>query len=462
MSGSNKVVKFKKRKTINIGIIVFLILFVYIAFNVIIYFTKEKLSIYEVHEGTTVIDNHFTGLIVRDEKVYTSHQAGFITYFQKEGARVAKNSDIYSVDEVGQLNQLMSDEDIAITMPERSKAEIKRNIRDFDKTFSDTNYAKVYDFKEDAQSTVLDILNTAVVTHGIDLLEESGITFNYDLIQSTESGVISYYLDSLETITPQTVTAEMFDTQKYNRISLRKTEMQPQDTPIYKIVTSDTWKLILPLTQIQYEKLDGRVNVNLTVLEDDFQMKAALSLYKIENNYYAELTMDKYLSNYLEERYLDVEVDFDSDKGLKIPLTSVVEKDVTLVPKEYMGQGANSEDEGLTIKNLRENGEIIYTFQKIDVLFEDDVYLYLDKNVFPVGTIIMSTSTPNDEYTITEVRQLTGVYNVNLGYAVFKRIDIISKTEDYCIIDKNTKNGLSAYDQIALVGSTAVEQAIIY
>ncbi|MDF2608506.1 MAG: hypothetical protein K0S34_2708, partial [Bacillales bacterium] len=308
MSGSNKVVRFKKRKTINIGIIVFLILFVYIAFNVVIYFTKEKLSIYEVH------------------------------------------------DEVGQLNQLMSDEDIAITMPERSKAEIKRNIRDFEKAFSDTNYSKVYDFKEDAQSTVLDILNTAVVTQGLDLLEESGITFNYDLIESPESGVISYYLDSFESITPQTITAEMFDTQKYNRVSLRKTEMQPQDTPIYKIITSDTWKLILPLTQIQYEKLDGRVSVNLTVLEDDFQMKAALSLFKIESNYYAELTMDKYLSNYLEERYLDVEVDFDSEKGLKIPITSIVEKDVTLVPKEYMGQGANSEEEGLTIKTLRDNG----------------------------------------------------------------------------------------------------------
>ena len=58
--------------------------------------------------------------------------------------------------------------------------------------------------------------------------------------------------------------------------------------------------------------------------------------------------------------------------------------------------------------------------------------------------------------------KLTGVYNVNLGYAVFKRVEIIYKNDSYCIVDKNTTYGLSLYDHIALDASTVVEQKIIY
>ena len=86
----NKVVKFKKRKSINIGVIVFLILFLYIAINVYIYFTKDQLTIYEVHEGSTAVDNRITGLILRNETIVNSEKAGYISYYQKEGARVAK------------------------------------------------------------------------------------------------------------------------------------------------------------------------------------------------------------------------------------------------------------------------------------------------------------------------------------------------------------------------------------
>jgi hypothetical protein len=60
------------------------------------------------------------------------------------------------------------------------------------------------------------------------------------------------------------------------------------------------------------------------------------------------------------------------------------------------------------------------------------------------------------------MNKLTGVYNVNQGYAVFRRIEILDQNDEYCIIKKNTPDGLSAYDQIALDGTTAIEQAIIY
>lgn len=461
LSDQNKVVRFKKRKNINIGIIVFLILFLYVAINVYIYFTKEQLSIYEVHEGTTAIDNHITGLILRDETIVKSQKAGYITYYQEEGSRIAKNMAVYSVDENGQLYNIVSNSDIPITLSDKNKAEIKHDVRSFENNFSDTNFASVYDFKENAKSTVLDILNSTVVNESKELIAESGSAYTYDMIASDKSGIISYYIDNFESVTTDNVTEAMFDTEQYKRTSLRTTDMMAKDTPIYKIITSETWQLILPLSKTQYGLLKEKENIIITVLEDDLKINAALTLKKTDSGYYANLTIDKYLSNFLGDRYLDVEINFDSVEGLKIPVTSVVERDFSVVPKDYLCYGGDSNDKGLIKKTYSKDGEIKFPFTKADVYYEDDNIAYVDAELFEPGTTLKSPNN-NEEFTIAETKKLNGVYNVNFGYAVFKQIEILFENEEYCIINKDTKDGLSAYDHIALDGSTAVEQAIIY
>ncbi len=461
MSEQNKVVKFKKRKNINIGIIVFLILFLYIAINVYIYFTKEKLSIYEVHEGSTAVDNHITGLILRDEIIISSQNAGYISYFQKEGARVAKNSPVYSVEETGQIYSLVSSNELSVALSDKNNAEIRHDIRGFQNTFSDSDYSSVYNFKESAQSTVLDILNSTVITQGEELAEETGITYSLDMIPSGESGIISYYTDTYEAVTPETITDDMFHPENYQRTSLRTTGMVSVNTPIYKLIKSDTWNIVLPLTKTQYEKLVGKERVSFTILEDDFEATAPMTLNQKGSSYYAKLTLNKYLANYLEDRFIDIELDFDSVEGLKIPLASIVEKDFYLVPLDIFSLGAESQEKGLIKKTFSENGDISYNFVETDIYYDDGAYAYIDTQIFEPGTVVQSAK-DSEEYTLSQTGKLIGVYNVNLGYAVFKRIEILTQNDEYCIIEENTSNGLSAYDQIALDGKTAVNQAIIY
>ncbi|MBP1756876.1 MAG: hypothetical protein H6Q59_3274, partial [Firmicutes bacterium] len=451
-----------KRRSINIGIIVFLILFLYIAINVYIYFTKEQLSIYEVHEGSTAIDNRITALILRDEQTVTTDKAGYVSYYQKEGARIAKNSTVYSLDDSGQMVDILATGDVPITMSDKNNAELLHAIDDFRNSFSDNNYKQVYDFKENVGSTVLDILNTTMISNEQTLMEETGQTFSYNMVRSPQSGIVSYYTDGYEAVTPDAVNTDMFKPDEYTRTSLRTTDIVDVNTPIYKLITSEQWKLVLPLTEEQYDKLQGKEQVRFTVLEDDFDMTAALSLSKRGSEYYGELTLNKYLSNYLEERYLEVQLDFDTVEGLKIPLTSIIDKDFFLVPLEYFTMGADSTDTGLIIETYDEkSGEAKYTFFPTEVYFKDDAYAYIDTDQFPAGTYIHS-STNTERYTLGPTNKLTGVYNVNLGYAVFKRIDVLYQNEEYAIISEDTENGLSAYDQIALDGSTAKNQAIIY
>lgn len=461
MSDQNKVVKFKKRKSINIGIIVFLILFLYIAINVYIYFTKEQLSIYEVHEGTTAIDNRITGLILRSEQVVASNQAGYISYFEGEGARVSKSSPIYAVDESGQINSLVSGSELAVTISDKSNAEIKHDIRGFEQTFSDSAFSSVYSFKQNAQSVVLDIVNSSVIAQGAAIAEETGITYSYNIVPSAESGILSFYTDGYEFITPDTINDDLLNPDNYQRTSLRSTGMVALNTPVYKLITSETWNIMLKLTETQYEMLQGKDRIKFSFLETDFETSAPMILKPMGSSYYAQLTLDKYLSNYLEDRFVDIELDFDSVDGLKIPLSSVVDKDFYVVPKDFFSLGAESQKLGLIKKEYEDNGEIKYPFVVTDIYYDDGAYYYIDTELFEPGQVVKSAKN-NEEFVMSQTGKLKGVYNVNQGYAIFRRVEILYQNEEYCIIEKNTKNGLSAYDQIALDGSTAVNQAIIY
>jgi hypothetical protein len=454
LGNQNKVVKFKRRRSINIGVIVFLILFLYIAINVYLYFTKDQLSIYEVHEGTTAIDNHIKALILREEKVVNSNKAGYVSYFQKEGARVAKNASVISINESAQVFNA-SKEDTSITLSDKNNAEIKHDIRNFINNFSNDNYEAVYDFQENAQSTVLDILNTTMIGQG------DAAAGSYEMVPSQESGIVTYYIDNFETVTPDTVTDDMYQTENYKKTSLRTSEMIAENSPVYKIITSDVWKLVLSLSKDQYDLLAEKETVSFTVLEDDTLMTAGLELSKRGSSYYAILKLDKNLSNYLEERYIDVELNFDSVDGLKIPLTSIVEKEAYKVPVSYFTMGAESKDRGLIKETYSENGDVSYNFIPTEIYYEDTDYAYIDADMFPTDTWIHS-STDTNRCQLKDIAKLTGVYNVNQGYAVFKYIEILSQNEEYCIIKADTRYGLSAYDHIALNGKLAVEQEIIY
>ena len=51
-----KVVKYRKPRNLNVGMIVFAIIFVYMFFSVSTYLRKEKVQFYEVTEGSIVSD----------------------------------------------------------------------------------------------------------------------------------------------------------------------------------------------------------------------------------------------------------------------------------------------------------------------------------------------------------------------------------------------------------------------
>jgi hypothetical protein len=456
------VTKYKKRRELNVGVLVFLFIFVYVIISVYLFFTKEHLSIYEVKEGSTSDNNIFTGLIIRDEEVIETNNAGYITYYHRDGDRVAKNSTIFTVDKNQSNLDLLGDSD-SIKISKEDSAEINHEILKFQSEFNHTDYSKVYDFKYELENTVLQVVNDSKLSNLQTLLKDNGTSSTLQVSNSTSSGIITYYIDNMENLSADDITAENFNEDNYNKLLLRTMDLVESNSPVYKIVKSDFWSIVLLIDEKQYEKIVGTEKdyIKITFKDDDLTTTVPITAYKKGSDYFARLDIDRYMIRYINQRFINIELEINSAKGLKIPVSSIVQKDFYAIPFGFFEAGGNSNSKGLIIEDYTQNnnGEVNYIFTPTEIYYSDEEYAYVDTKICSPGTWIYSQET-GERYQVSLTQSLEGVFNINKGYAIFRRIEILYDNEEYCIIKKGTEYGLSVYDHIALNGETAVEQSI--
>lgn len=459
---AEKVTRFRKRRSINIGFIVFLIIFIYVLSVVYIYLTKDHLSIYEVKEGFTADNNIFNGLIIRDEEVVNSDVAGYINYYHRDGDRVAKNTTIYTVDKSKKSYDLIGNGENLLTVSNENTMDIKKEILNFQKDYNNSNFSTVYNLKYELDNKVLEIANDNSLNNLHTIMKENGTSNSLKVNNSKSSGIISYSIDNMEGITAESATVENFNLDTYNKIQLRTMELVEKNSPIYRIIKSEDWNIILLLDENQYKKLHEKEQIKITFTDTEISTIVPISTYQNGANYFAKLNLTKYLDQYINDRYISIELETNSAKGLKIPMSAVIKKDFYTIPLEFFTLGGDSGNTGLMKESYNtDNGEAEYVFVPADIYYKTDKLGYIDGRLFEnPGVYIRSES--GERYQVGPKESLEGVFNVNKGYAIFRRIEILYKNEEYCIVKDGTEYGLSVYDHIALDGKTAVEQAIIY
>ena len=80
---------------LNIGLIVFIGIFIYLIAIGLSYLMRNHISFYEVQQGWIVDSDTFTGFILRNEAVVNTGQSGYINYFVNDGAMVARGQCLH-------------------------------------------------------------------------------------------------------------------------------------------------------------------------------------------------------------------------------------------------------------------------------------------------------------------------------------------------------------------------------
>lgn len=460
---NKKIVRYKRPLNINVGTIIFAIIFLYLMFSVYTYLKREKIQFYEVVDGGIVSSKMYNGLILREEQVRNTDRTGYINYYLREGKRASVNSRIYSLDETGNLEeQLKESAGDGSSLSDDSLSDLKKQLTSFVLSFRDQDFSSIYDARYSLENSVMEYSSFGALDQLDKLAQESGAVF--EQVRTDVSGVVSYAFDQYETVTTADIDADSFNQEKYTKTLNKSGALLESGSPAYKIITSEDWSIVFPLTSEEAALYADKTTVKVLFRNYSLSTPAAYSTFTGKDGAsYGKLDFTKYMEQFLSDRFIDFEIETDQKDGLKIPVSAVTEKSFYLIPTEYMTQGGDSTDSGFNKEVYTESGTSV-VFVPTTIYYSDDNFYYVemdDKNGFKAGDYVVKPNSP-DRFQIGQTASLKGVYSINKGYTVFKQIDILDSNNEFYTIRRNTAYGLSVYDHIVLDASLVEEGQLLY
>lgn len=460
-SSEKKIKKFHKKRQLNIGIIFYSFIFIYLVVTIIGYLTKEEIVTYEVRQGSIVNDMSYTGIAIRQEKVVRATSSGYVNYYLQNNSKVAKGTKLYT----------LSDEELAIDSAQEEKKiqltddqlySVYMQIQDFRNRYHNGSHDAVYQTKESITSALQDAADQSRVDMISRMIKE-GTLESAKLCGAKDDGIVVYSTDGMEDLKKSTVTPTMLNKTDYQKTNFTNNRPVQEGDVLYKLVTSENWSVYIPISEETYQTLKDNTYVKVKFAKDEMTMTAGLKFKKSDEGRYAFLTFSNAMIRYVNDRYLDVELILEDESGLKIPKTAVTQKEFFVVPDAYISHGGNSSSDGVLRKTKDKHGKEITEFIVATIYYEDteNGVVYLDPNEFQEDDILLKENS-NDTFLLGEKASLPGVYQVNKGYAVFKQIRVLCESEIYYIVEDGNDYGLSNYDHIVLDAKTVKENEIVF
>jgi len=458
-SQSTKVTKYRKPINVNLGLVIFVVLFIYIVVVIVSYFRSEHITPYEVSLGSLAVNNTYEGIALREETVVPCQYSGYVNYFTRESEKVPKGSMIFTVDSSGKISELIKDSESSSALSDDDLSEIRTEISAFSSGFQPENFRETYDFKYNIEGTVLKLANYKVLSN-IDALYNSNYSESIDFGYAPESGVLVYSTDGYEDITPEMMTDELMHPENYSKTQFHSNDLISDGDPAYKLITSEIWSIVIEIDEEKAQEFANDPYVNVRFLKNNLTSWASVSVVRQDGHIYGVLTFNNSMITYATDRILEVELLSSEEEGLKIPNSAIVERAFFLIPEAYMTAGGNSDIGGFMRETYLDDGTISSEFVEATIYNIIDGECYVDEEVFHAGDNILMEN--GDRYPISRQASLIGVYNINKGYADFKQITILAQNDEYAIVKSNTEYGLSVYDHIVLKGDTVKENDFIY
>ena len=463
---------------LNIGTIMFGILFIYMAFSAILYFTTTHIESYQVTSGPLSRNETYTGLAIREESLCKADSSGYITYYAREGSKINASGAVYGLSDTKTASAPAS-----LAPEELSK--VRTDMMSFSKGFSSSKFNSTYSFKYELKGNILQYAESGNTSSAPLTSDEDGegndsgdndktadiYPGNQTICQSQSDGIVLYSMDNYEGKTVDAVKAEDFDQNSYHETDLKTSDKVKAGDDIYTIITDERWSLLIPLSDRQVEKLKDRSTIRVKFLKDDMTQNGDFSIITIDGDKYGQIDFNKGLIRYASDRFLEIELVTNNVTGLKVPLSSIVTKEFYAIPSKYMTTDKDTQQSGFMLSGRNKKGNSTTTFINTGIYGRDEAtdektqkvsYIYyVDKSKFNEGDAIIDPDS-GEKFVIGDTEVLEGVYCINQGYAVFRRIEILDENEEYAVVSKETYNGLVRYDRIVKNADKVSEQDILY
>ena len=459
MKQPNRIIQLNKEIRANAATIVIAAVLLYVVISVVSSLSKESVTIYQVSKGDVSNDITLQGLAIRDEVIVNTQKSGYLCYYITDGEKVKKNSTVCTIDEAGEIynTENNSDSNYNALLSSNDYASIRSLISSYKLSYSDVTFYNAYSFETSANNKVFELTNEV-------LMQQAGSSGRgLSSVSAPDSGLVTYYIDGYENYQiSEKIKASDFDKAGYDKKAMKSGDYAEAGSAIVKIIPSEQWNIVAPISQDQLAELDGQSYVKFRINNSNFTITMPFTIIEGSDGSYINIAIDKYMSNYLSERFVTVELIQSDESGLKIPSSALVEKQVYRIPLSYLSAGSNQSNENrLNLQRTDDNGN--KTIQQIQpkIYKADEKYAYVDPEGFEDSDILVNiTSNATIAASLLELYPLTGVYFANQGIAEFRRVTVIKTIDEFVLIESGEE--LKAYDNIVLDAQSVTENQLIY
>lgn len=459
MSKKRRKHKFNNDIKINVATIVIATILVYVCIRIFIMVTKKPITTYKVNKSNVNNNMELTGFALRDEVILKSIKSGYICYYVRDGEKIKKNATICTVDETGKLYEQMNDvEAYEDLLTKEDYDEIRSLISLYKVGYSDTDFFSSYNFENNLNSKVLELTNEIIMQQ----VESEGGGFSYSSIASPYSGLVTYYTDGYEDYTVDDITRASFDRSGYAKNTLKTGESVEAEAPIAKVIASENWNIVAPITDAQAEALKDKHRVAFSINNSSYKVTAPFEIITKEDGKYINISLESYAYNFMGERYVSIVIFMEENSGLKVPNTAITYKDVYKIPVEFFSAGGNQTQKNrLNIQSKDAEGNQTIKQVSPTIYKTEEEYCYVDPLVFEEGDVLLNIANNHTlGVSMLDKDQISGVYSANRGIAEFRMVVIIKTIDDFALIKADS--GIKVYDNIILDATKVKENQIIY
>lgn len=460
MSEKKNIVRAKNVGNFNIGVVIFFIFIIYVLFNIFSYLTKSHIAEYQVQQGTIASNYIYQGIIIRDETVEYADKNGYINYYVKNASKVSVTDVIYSIDTKGDISKQIANAGAENgSLSSDTLQAISLELDTFISDYNSNQFSDAYTIYNNLNTEIVQDINSSALSNLSSQVQSAEGNQTFYQMTSPDDGVIVYEVDGFENVTINDIISSGLDYSNYKEQHLFSKEEVQSGDPVYKRVNSEYWNVIVSIDETLAKALNEKSAVRIRFCKDNFELDTACNLIKEGDSYYLNLSLNKGMVRYINDRFVDIELIMNDQIGLKIPQSAITSKEFFTIPKRFFTIGGDSNKPGLLIKKVEDKVETM-TLISPTIYYETEEYYYVDNEEVSENDVVLMTDS-SATYTIgTDKASLIGVYNINKGYAVFKQINVIYQNEAYAIVETKTSYGISLYDHIALDASKVKENQL--
>ena len=294
MAKNKKIVRYRKPFHLNIGLIIFGIILIYLMFYIYSYFTSTHISVYEVIYGTIAVNNSYTGLALRSEEIVLAEHSGEINYYRKEASKAGIGDLIYSIDSDGTIaGAINSADEDTTSLNKESLEHLEKEISEYSNSYQSNAFYQIYTFKDDINAEIAEALSMGALNSITDAVSAAENNATFHKGTSPKDSIVVYYTDGYEDVTAETFAPEMLDESLYSKVNLRDKKRIETGEAACKLITDENWEIVFAVTEEKAKQMEGASTVRIRFKKDNTVTRVPFTITERDGEFYMILSLAK-------------------------------------------------------------------------------------------------------------------------------------------------------------------------